>query len=409
MIEIHNLTPKNWFAKPFWVVEDRVTMLGDFAWFYDVPFRYDETANLCEFECNYYNSLSDDFANIDWNYLKKNKSKKLIITHRIFKNLSLEHVTELNNYIYEYDCKDRVWFFTFNPKDYRFTKLAKFKLAYLNTITTVNTEGSIIFLYKVRRGQVDWSNIVPNNRHELFFPDQVDFSQSDKYFNFLVHRVTNHRLFAYYKLLQKNLVDKGLTTFHAFERKEDLFLDYRSEFLNHETILKSLDSNIDDIMKCIYIPKTIDHLIKLPNLVGINCQMPHQASYYDIHSKSLLSVVNESAAVSTDEIYLTEKTYHNYALGRPFLLNGNKDSLKWLNKYFGFKSFSSLFNESYDEIDNYLERADFIIDELDKFCSLSFSKAKEKVIDLKPILDHNRKIYMTIPHRHLFMKIFDDI
>ena len=77
MLEVHNLTPDNWFGKPFWVLEDRVTMIGDFTWFYDIPFRYNEKSNLCEFECRYYTSLSEDFANIDWQFLKKNKSKKI--------------------------------------------------------------------------------------------------------------------------------------------------------------------------------------------------------------------------------------------------------------------------------------------------------------------------------------------
>ena len=402
MLEVHNLTPDNWFAKGYWVSKDRVTMIGDFALFYDVPFKYSETANLCEFECGYYNSLSNDFANIDWDYLKKNKSKKLIITHRVMKNLSHEDVVELNNYIYEYDCKDRIWFFTFNPKDFRFKKVAEFKLAYLNTITTVNAETSIMILYKMRIGQLTWSNIVPNSKDELFFPDQLDFSQSDKYFNLLAHRITNPRLFAYYKLLQKNLANRGLTSFHAFTR-DDAVSNFRSEFLNHEDTIKNLDSNIDDIMSCISKTRTID------SLIGLDYMNSQQASYNDIHSKSLLSISNETSAISTDEIYLTEKTYLNYAFGRPFLINGNRDSLKWLNRYFGFKSFDTLFDESYDDIDNYLERVDFIICQLERFCSLSFSRAKEKVLDLKPILDHNRKIYMTIPHRDLFMRTFYDI
>jgi len=408
MLEVHNLTPDNWFSKPFWVLEDRVTMIGDFTWFYDIPFRYDETSNLCEFECYYYTSLSEDFANIDWQFLKKNKSKKLIITHRVFKYLSHEDVEELNNYIYEYDCKDRVWYFTFNPKDFRFKKSANFRLAYLNSITAVKTETAIMFLNKLMRGLVSWSDIVPNNRYELFFPNQVDFSQSDKYFNFLAHRITNHRLFAYHKLIQKNLANKGITNFHAYETDNTRPPDYRDEFLNHESTLKSLGSDINDLMSYISKPKTTDHSIQRTDSV-VQHHMMHMASYSDIHSKSLLSISNDSSAISTDEIYVTEKTFLNYALGRPFLINGNKDSLKWLNRYFGFQSFNSLFDESYDDIDNYLERADFVINELDKFCSLSFSKAKEKITDLKPVFDHNRKIYMSIPHKNLFMRIFDGI
>ena len=410
MLKVHNLTPDGWLGKNYWTVEGRVTMIGDFTWFYDIPFNYDESANLCEFECHFFNSLSDDFANIDWDYLKKNKSKKLIITHRIFKNLTQEAVNELNNYIYEFDCKDRVWFFTFNPKEFRFKKSANFRLAYLNSITTVKTEAAFLFLNKQRRRQVSWSDIVPNSRNEMFYPDQVDFSQSDKYFNFLAHRVTNHRLFAYHKLLQKNLANRGITNFHAYETANIRPPDYRAEFLNHENTLKSLDINIDDLMSYISKPQTTDHAMQ--NSEGVDEiweHMMHKASYSYIHSKSLLSISNETSAISTDEIYVTEKTFLNYALGRPFLINGNKDSLKWLNRYFGFQSFNSLFDESYDDIDNYLERSDFIINELDKFCSLSFSKAKEKITDLKHIFDHNRQIYMSIPHRNLFMRIFDGI
>ena len=316
----------------------------------------------------------------------------------------------MNNYIYEYDCKDRVWYFTFNPKDFRFKKSANFRLAYLNSITTVKTETAIMFLNKLMRGLVSWSDIVPNNRYEMFFPNQVDFSQSDKYFNFLAHRITNHRLFAYHKLIQKNLASKGITNFHAYDRASLNSMDYRAEFLNHESTLKSLGSDIDDLMSYISKPETTDHTIQRPDSVDrIFQHMSHKASFSDIHSKSLLSISNESAAISTDEIYVTEKTFLNYALGRPFLINGNKDSLKWLNKYFGFQSFDSSFDESYDDIDNYLERADFIINELDKFCSLSFSRAKEKITDLKPILDHNRSTYMSINHRELVMKVFDEI
>ena len=101
MLRVHNLTPDSWLGKNYWAVEGRVSMIGDFTWFYDIPFEYDETSNLCEFECRFYSPLSEDFAHIDWNYLKKNKSKKLIITHRVIKNLSHEAVDELNNYIYE--------------------------------------------------------------------------------------------------------------------------------------------------------------------------------------------------------------------------------------------------------------------------------------------------------------------
>jgi len=130
-------------------------------------------------------------------------------------------------------------------------------------------------------------------------------------------------------------------------------------------------------------------------------------TFNDKLEKCLISYVQESTCNNV-EIYVTEKTWQNYLLGRPFILNGTKDTLKFLNKYYGFKSFSQVFDESYDTIDNLVDRVYYSYEQLYKFCDQPFERAKEQILQLKDTLDYNRKIFLSINHRERFLKIFNE-
>ena len=104
-----------------------------------------------------------------------------------------------------------------------------------------------------------------------------------------------------------------------------------------------------------------------------------------------------------------EKIWLNYAHGKPFILNGNKNTLLYLSKYYGFKSFSGIFDESYDSMDNFVDRVHFGVEELTKFCSLSFEDAKSKVKKLQKVYDHNYNIFHSINHKERFLKIFKNV
>ena len=53
-----------------------------------------------------------------------------------------------------------------------------------------------------------------------------------------------------------------------------------------------------------------------------------------------------------DECMISEKLYKNLFSKRPFIILGQKGSLKFLHEL-GFKTFPFLFDESYDNIDDY--------------------------------------------------------
>ena len=68
-----------------------------------------------------------------------------------------------------------------------------------------------------------------------------------------------------------------------------------------------------------------------------------------------------------------------------------------------------LFDESYDSKDNFVDRVCHGVNELVKFCSLSFEDAKDKVKSVQKILDHNFKVFYSLNHKEKFLRIFDGI
>ena len=95
-------------------------------------------------------------------------------------------------------------------------------------------------------------------------------------------------------------------------------------------------------------------------------------SLFDECADSLLYLVTETVATGRRQ-HLTEKTFKPIALKMPFVIVGTQGSLKYLRSY-GFKTFSDLWDESYDdEIDDDLRIAKIAttlkdIDELPRQC-----------------------------------------
>jgi hypothetical protein len=92
--------------------------------------------------------------------------------------------------------------------------------------------------------------------------------------------------------------------------------------------------------------------------------------------------------------HLTEKTLRAIACGQPFMLVATPGSLKYLRDY-GFKTFDGLIDESYDCITDPLQRLLAIVSEMNRIRSLSATDKTELYTKLKPIADHNKKLFFS--------------
>ena len=92
----------------------------------------------------------------------------------------------------------------------------------------------------------------------------------------------------------------------------------------------------------------------------------------------------------------------------PFILNAGVGSLK-LFKSFGFKSFPNVFDESYDEIEDNLERSKFIIKEVERVCLMGEDEKHKLYLDSIPIMKYNQKHLCNFDVEDMMFSIFNQL
>ena len=104
-----------------------------------------------------------------------------------------------------------------------------------------------------------------------------------------------------------------------------------------------------------------------------------------VWKSSFLHVVLETVV---DRQHLTEKIFKPVVLRQPFVLVGGIGSLEYLRSY-GFKTFGSFWDESYDEIENLDERMQAIADIVNNIGAMSLNELESMRTGMQEILDHN--------------------
>ena len=109
-----------------------------------------------------------------------------------------------------------------------------------------------------------------------------------------------------------------------------------------------------------------------------------------IYQNSLYSVVGETIS-NNDCFFVTEKTAKPMMAGRPFIMLSGKHTLKHLRDI-GFKTFSAVIDESYDEIDDEYERINAAFDSFQALAKLDPVDVYQQLGD---VLEHNQKIMLS--------------
>ena len=154
---------------------------------------------------------------------------------------------------------------------------------------------------------------------------------------------------------------------------------------------------------------------KLPILLDYDVEIHkngHRYSNLEHMVDSYFSIVTESCYFGYEHgsipeklqycpVFLTEKTYRTL-LYHPFILMAAPHSLKYL-KEFGYKTFPKLFDESYDDIEDTVERLFFIVDEVERVCNLNSNKLHELYVDYAlPIIRHNQQNFLKCNPKNLY-------
>ena len=110
-------------------------------------------------------------------------------------------------------------------------------------------------------------------------------------------------------------------------------------------------------------------------------------SLFDQCADSMLYLVSETIATGRRH-QLTEKTFKPICLQMPFILHGTHGSLEYLRSY-GFRTFDSIWDESYDTIVDDHDRVKAIADLIESLDKLSIEEKQKLYNRSIPIIEHN--------------------
>ena len=91
-------------------------------------------------------------------------------------------------------------------------------------------------------------------------------------------------------------------------------------------------------------------------------------------------------------IFVTEKTY-KAVVTQPFIILGRPGILSHLHDN-GFKTFPNMFDESYDEIEDNVERFNHIINQVEELCNKGYDYVRDLYLESFDNVLHNQQVFM---------------
>ena len=187
-------------------------------------------------------------------------------------------------------------------------------------------------------------------------------------------------LLAEHNLLKDNLVSFGVT---------DTNIDWLNELSNPYTRLSK--QAINHIIQ--YAPKeklVIDNAY-VQGSASANIPRSHQ-NYFAPGTEppnvdAFWHVVTETVFYYP-KLHLTEKIFKPIVSKQPFMLLAAPGNLAYLKSY-GFKTFDSIIDESYDNINDHDARIAAVVAQLKSYCELSEQDKMDMIYAVEHIVEHN--------------------
>jgi hypothetical protein len=194
-------------------------------------------------------------------------------------------------------------------------------------------------------------------------------------YNRLISDDRSYRNYFVSKLVEKELLDNGLVSYNV---ANDSKSSWAQEMAN--PYCKLSPNAINHI-------KT--HLADINHLVIDSDNVPGWASA-DIlrtNGSSFWHVVSETVFYYNKQ-HLTEKIFKPIVSKQPFMLLAGPGTLEYLKGY-GFKTFNSVIDESYDNIQDPDDRINAVVEQLNWYCRRSNTEKSRVIATLAPVIEHN--------------------
>ena len=95
-----------------------------------------------------------------------------------------------------------------------------------------------------------------------------------------------------------------------------------------------------------------------------------------------------------NKLHLTEKSLRPLACGHPFILVSTPGSLEYLKQY-GFRTFSDYFDESYDSIQDPVQRLEAVVNLMKSIAELSTDQQQKLQDQLAGVCQFNKERFFS--------------
>ena len=219
--------------------------------------------------------------------------------------------------------------------------------------------------------------------YDYSIQDEIKFDKKEK--KFLMYNRNSERIHRAYfvnLLYKNNLLNEGFISFLENPDFVDFLYkdkDYPELFLTESDIL-DIRNNYKNYYPLVIDDSNADRVSIYHNFL----------SRKDEYEKSYFTIISETNA-QTSYSFLTEKTIKPIMNLHPFVVLGNPHTLEVL-KSFGFKTFDRWWDESYDDIKNFKDRANKLLDLVKNLCNKTDDEWIGMLKEMEDTLKHNQKL-----------------
>lgn len=204
----------------------------------------------------------------------------------------------------------------------------------------------------------------------------------DKKFINLNRMQRPHRCLLLTLLHQKDLIKEGYISFNEMDinyykaRMKKSYPEFK--YLLTEEQLKET------------LPLVVDNYDR-----SLNPWYSNQRPLFKFYQNSYFSVVTETHG-ETEKYpnFLSEKTFKAISHKHPFIVASTTGILQMLRQL-GYKTFDGIIDESYDEVEDDVERLTMIVNEIERLCNFDETQLIEFKTKALEIVEHNYNVLMS--------------
>jgi hypothetical protein len=204
-------------------------------------------------------------------------------------------------------------------------------------------------------------------------------SDINRLFVSLNYKPRSHRIIFADRIRNKGILNHGYFSFNADGGNSmgNLMVDNFGKTVELETGYELLNSAE---------PMIADRIIGYPDIVKLPIQFYH----------GLFNIVTET---EYKESVITEKVWQCVLRKKPFIILGGVNNNERLREL-GLKTFENVFDYSFDQKEDLIERIDMLIETLEKMVDIDYKETYEKC---KEILDYNYLRAVEIYHKNEYI------